>query len=101
MGLPAGAAATLARAALPMLLRMDPERAHALALRGLQLMRRAWPASEVAAGLGVELFNLRFAHPVGLAAGFDKDGDYLDALGACIQASYMVAPRHSRTSCAR
>jgi dihydroorotate dehydrogenase len=25
--------------------------------------------------------GLRFAHPLGLAAGFDKNGDYLDALG--------------------
>ena len=28
------------------------------------------------------LAGLRFAHPVGLAAGFDKNADYLDALGA-------------------
>ena len=28
------------------------------------------------------MFGQRFAHPVGLAAGFDKNGDYLDALGA-------------------
>jgi dihydroorotate dehydrogenase len=28
------------------------------------------------------LCGLSFAHPLGLAAGFDKNGDYLDALGA-------------------
>jgi dihydroorotate dehydrogenase len=30
----------------------------------------------------VHRFGLAFAHPLGLAAGFDKNGDYLDALGA-------------------
>ena len=28
----------------------------------------------------VTLFNLTFPNPVGLAAGFDKNGDYIDAL---------------------
>ncbi|MAR92245.1 MAG: dihydroorotate dehydrogenase (quinone) [Pseudomonadales bacterium] len=30
----------------------------------------------------VECFGLRFPNPVGLAAGLDKNGDYIDALGA-------------------
>jgi dihydroorotate dehydrogenase len=30
----------------------------------------------------VRCFGLQFAHPLGLAAGFDKNGDSLDALGA-------------------
>jgi dihydroorotate dehydrogenase len=30
----------------------------------------------------VNAFGLRFSHPLGLAAGFDKNGDYLDVLGA-------------------
>jgi len=76
------AAAMLGRAALPVLLRLEPERAHALALRGLRFIRHAWRASSISPQLGVELFGHRFAHPIGLAAGFDKDGDYLDALGA-------------------
>jgi dihydroorotate dehydrogenase len=31
--------------------------------------------------LAVRCFGLKFSHPLGLAAGFDKNGDYLDALG--------------------
>ncbi|HEX3602551.1 MAG TPA: quinone-dependent dihydroorotate dehydrogenase, partial [Steroidobacteraceae bacterium] len=34
------------------------------------------------AALAVTCFGLRFSHPLGLAAGFDKNGDYVDALGA-------------------
>jgi dihydroorotate dehydrogenase len=32
--------------------------------------------------LALRCFGLQFSHPLGLAAGFDKNGDYLDALGA-------------------
>jgi dihydroorotate dehydrogenase len=32
--------------------------------------------------LSVRCFGCEFAHPLGLAAGFDKNGDFLDALGA-------------------
>ena len=34
---------------------------------------------EVPEKLSVHCFGLQFAHPLGLAAGFDKNGDYLDA----------------------
>jgi dihydroorotate dehydrogenase len=78
----AGAVPWLARVALPLLLRLPPETAHALGLRGLKLLARGWPAPVVPPRFAVEAFGLRFAHPVGLAAGFDKNGDYLDALGA-------------------
>jgi dihydroorotate dehydrogenase len=71
----------LARAALPLLLRLPPEASHALGLRGIKLLSGAWPMPVVSPGLAVEAFGLRFRHPVGLAAGFDKNGDYLDALG--------------------
>ena len=78
----AGATPWLARVALPLLLRLPPEASHALGLRGLKLLSSSWRAPEVPARLAVEAFGLRFAHPIGLAAGFDKNGDYLDALGA-------------------
>ncbi|HWG71667.1 MAG TPA: quinone-dependent dihydroorotate dehydrogenase [Steroidobacteraceae bacterium] len=71
-----------ARAALPLLTRMDPERAHGLGLAGLKLLRPLWPQLRYPAGLAVRCCGLNFAHPLGLAAGFDKNGDYLDALGA-------------------
>ena len=78
----AGATPWLARAALPLLLRLPPETAHNLGLRGLKLLASRWPVLDAPAALAVRAFGLDFAHPVGLAAGFDKNGDYLDALGA-------------------
>lgn len=78
----AGAAAWLANGALPVLLRLPPEASHAFGLRGLKLLSFAWRVPAVPEQYAVEAFGLRFAHPVGLAAGFDKNGDYLDALGA-------------------
>lgn len=78
----AGTRDWLARAALPLLLRFPPELSHALGLRGLKLLSRDGSAHEHPASRAVESFGLRFPHPIGLAAGFDKNGDYLDALGA-------------------
>jgi dihydroorotate dehydrogenase len=72
----------LTRASLPTLLRLDPEVAHYLALAGLKLTRPLWGMTPAPARLALRLCGLSFAHPVGLAAGFDKNGDYLDALGA-------------------
>jgi dihydroorotate dehydrogenase len=76
------AASLLARASLPILTRLDPELAHDLGLAGLRWLRPLWPAFEAPADLAVHCFGLKFAHRLGLAAGFDKNGDYLDALGA-------------------
>jgi dihydroorotate dehydrogenase len=72
----------LARASLPVLTRLDPELAHDLGLVGLRWLQPLWPALLAPADLAVRCFGLTFAHPLGLAAGFDKNGDYLDALGA-------------------
>jgi dihydroorotate dehydrogenase len=74
--------AAIAGAALPILTRLDPELAHDLGLIGLKCLRPLWPVLRIPAGSSVRCFGLQFAHPVGLAAGFDKNGDYLDALGA-------------------
>ncbi len=76
------AAAVIARGSLPILLRLNPELAHDLGLEGLKLIRPLWPIAEAPGGLAVSCVGLDFAHPLGLAAGFDKNGDYLDALGA-------------------
>jgi len=72
----------LARLSLPALRRMDPELAHDLGLAGLRLLRPLSRPPAVPAALARSCFGLHFAHPLGLAAGFDKNGDYLDALGA-------------------
>lgn len=56
----------------PILFRLDAETAHRLTLA----MLARWPASRPIADppkLAVNLFGLRFANPVGLAAGMDKD----------------------------
>jgi dihydroorotate dehydrogenase len=76
------AAAAIAAAALPILRSLDPELAHDVGLIGLKWMRPLWPSRLFPAEFSVRCFGLQFAHPVGLAAGFDKNGDYLDALGA-------------------
>ena len=70
------------RLALSVLARMDPERAHDWGLAALRITRPLWPAASVPAGLALTCFGLHFAHPLGLAAGFDKNADCLDALGA-------------------
>ena len=76
------AALAVARASLPVLTRLDPELAHDLGLAGSRWLRPLWPKLELPTVLSVRCIGLTFAHPLGLAAGFDKNGDYLDALGA-------------------
>jgi dihydroorotate dehydrogenase len=76
------AVSRIAQASLPLLTRLDPETAHDLGLAGLRWLAPLWPELKVSPGLSVRCLGLQFAHPLGLAAGFDKNGDYLDALGA-------------------
>jgi dihydroorotate dehydrogenase len=62
----------------PALFTLDAERAHGLALAALK-----WrgPGSPPAAGpLAVEVAGMAFPNPLGMAAGFDKDGEVPDAL---------------------
>jgi dihydroorotate dehydrogenase len=75
-------ASVIARSSLPILSRLDPERAHDWGLAGLRLLQPLWPVTRVPDSLSVHCLGLKFDHPLGLAAGFDKNGDYLDALGA-------------------
>jgi len=78
---PGAVARLLVSAALPVLQRLPPEAAHELGLRGLRLLRRGGKPLE-RDGPAVEVLGLRFPNPLGLAAGFDKNGDHVDALGA-------------------
>jgi dihydroorotate dehydrogenase len=62
----------------PALFRLDAERAHGLALAGIKLIPRvrAIPGGP----LGISVAGLDFPNPLGMAAGFDKDGEVPDAL---------------------
>ena len=66
------------------LFRLDPERAHDVALKslaalgsGATLLGSATRRDEQRRVMGLD-----FANPIGLAAGLDKNGDYIDALAA-------------------
>jgi len=57
----------------PLLFRLDPERAHEVTLRALEAnLVPPQPAVDEPL-LAIDLFGRRLAHPVGLAAGFDKN----------------------------
>ena len=62
----------------------DPETAHGLALEGLRLGHGVGATHLLckAHSLPVTVMGLQFPNPVGLAAGMDKNGDYIDALGS-------------------
>jgi len=62
----------------PALFTLAPETAHRLAIFGLQLMPETAPPA-FGGPLATRVAGLDFANPVGLAAGFDKDGEAPDA----------------------
>lgn len=68
----------------PLLFTMDPEQAHHLTLPAIQRIQRLGlggvfgkPEDDVRTVMGIH-----FPNPVGLAAGLDKDGAYIDGLAA-------------------
>src|SRR6185312_11495696 len=66
----------------PLLMRLDPERAHALTLDLLRIAGELHLLRQPRPGAGsVQRMGLEFANRVGLAAGFDKNGACIDALG--------------------
>ena len=69
------------RLAMPALRRLDPERAHDLSLLALRLGLGGRDRSPDDPILAVSAFGRRLRNPVGLAAGFDKNGVALSALG--------------------
>ncbi len=72
----------------PYLFRLDPERAHSLTLNALRLTGNfsllRWLVSQQfkAPSKPVEAFGLTFKNPVGIAAGYDKDGTAIRGLSA-------------------
>lgn len=70
---------SLASLALPFLRLLDPERAHQATLLGLK--SGLGPCgSKDPEELGIDLFGLHFPNPLGIAAGFDKNGEVPDAM---------------------
>ncbi|TXI39144.1 MAG: quinone-dependent dihydroorotate dehydrogenase [Nitrosomonas sp.] len=65
----------------PLLFKLDPESAHRVTFNGIELARKLGlltPA--VIACPSRTVMGLNFPNPVGLAAGLDKNGEYLDTL---------------------
>ena len=62
----------------------DPETAHGLALEALRLGHGLGATSLLCKTISqpVTVMGLEFPNPVGMAAGMDKNGDYIDALGS-------------------
>ena len=73
----------------PLLFRLPPETAHEMALHALSFALRAEPVRRIAHRRferrlfgDLKRFGLSFPNPVGLAAGFDKNGEVLDEMCA-------------------
>jgi dihydroorotate dehydrogenase len=69
----------------PLLFQLAPETAHTVTLKSLKLayLTGLTPLFAVQNECKpVTVMSLKFNNPVGLAAGLDKNGDYIDALGA-------------------
>ena len=63
----------------PAIFRLDAETAHGLAIKALKFSLK--PASHPVTGpLQTQVAGLTFPNPLGMAAGFDKDGEVPDAL---------------------
>jgi dihydroorotate dehydrogenase len=72
----------------PLLFKLDPEKAHHLTIRlfnfalafpgGKLIFKSLYHSKEKS--LEREVFGLKFKNPVGLAAGFDKDGKYFKSM---------------------
>ena len=69
-----------ASALLPLLRRLDPERAHEIALLALRLGLAGRATTTDDPSLAIEVLGRRFANPIGLAAGFDKNAVAVAAL---------------------
>jgi dihydroorotate dehydrogenase len=68
----------------PLLFKLSPETAHELGIEAMKLGLSSWavPAGEAANFGEIERFGLKFKSPLGMAAGFDKNGVVVNQLGA-------------------
>jgi len=70
---------SLSALALPFLRLMDPEQAHQATLLALKTGLGPCGKKDPEA-LGIDLLGMRFPNPLGIAAGFDKNGEVPDAM---------------------
>ncbi len=66
--------------AQPFITRLDPETAHGLAIQALKAGIYPRPETVAPDNLAQTVFGLKFANPVGIAAGFDKNAEVPDAI---------------------
>jgi dihydroorotate dehydrogenase len=74
----------------PLFFSMEPETAHYTVTNGLKSFLKVWGAKKVLKAafstsdpaLEKEVFGLKFKNPVGLAAGFDKNAEYIHEMAA-------------------
>ncbi|PYF69422.1 quinone-dependent dihydroorotate dehydrogenase [Pedobacter nutrimenti] len=73
----------------PVFFKFDPEKVHHFVVRRLKWFNDYFPLGKTILrssfdvsikGLEREVFGIKFRNPVGLAAGFDKNGEYIEAL---------------------
>jgi dihydroorotate dehydrogenase len=62
----------------------DPETSHSIALNGLRVTHQLGFTKLISSfsSSPIEIMGLHFSNPIGLAAGLDKNGDYIDALAS-------------------
>lgn len=73
----------------PLLFQFDPENIHHFVTGGLRVVNRVWGVKTLLkktyqledSRLQREVFGLKFKNPLGLAAGFDKNGSLVEELG--------------------
>lgn len=73
----------------PIFFKFDPEKVHYFVVKRLKWFHDNFPLGKTILrssfdvnikGLEREVFGIKFKNPVGLAAGFDKNGEYIEAL---------------------
>ncbi|RZK74906.1 MAG: quinone-dependent dihydroorotate dehydrogenase [Pedobacter sp.] len=73
----------------PIFFKFDPEKVHHFVVKRLKWFHEYFPLGQTILrssfdikikGLEREVFGIKFKNPVGLAAGFDKNGEYIEAL---------------------
>lgn len=73
----------------PIFFKFDPEKVHHFVVKRLKWFHERFPLGQTilrssfdvkVRGLEREVFGIKFKNPVGLAAGFDKNGEYIEAL---------------------